>query len=248
MPEPITLEVCVETVSDALIAAEAGADRIELCSGLAVGGLTPGPGLLEEVLARVDLPIVLLCRPRRGDFVYGEPDFAALVRDVDLARSKGLAGVATGVLTAEGEVDRERTTILIDRAGPLEVCFHRAFDLVRDQGRALEALIELGVTRILTSGGGADVTEGLDRLTTLGALAAGRITIMPGGGVSEHNASSIVVATGVRELHLSAGATRPSPMLHRTEVSMGAASLPDEYELRVTDPDRLRALRAALPA
>lgn len=243
--QPIIVEVCTETVAGATAAASAGADRLEVCSGLALGGLTPGPGLLAEVLARVELPVVVLCRPRRGDFVYDEDEFAALARDVDAARAAGAAGVALGVLTARGEVDVPRTGSLVERAGPLDVCFHRAFDQVPDQDAALDALIELGVTRILTSGGEPDVVQGFDRLTHLAARAGERISILPGGGVDEKNAAALVRTTRVRELHLSAGRTTTSVMAAPFRVPMEGAG-PEEEELRVTDADRVRALRAVL--
>lgn len=245
MTVSIQVEVCTETVAGALAAEEAGADRLELCSGLALGGLTPGPGLLREVLGRVETPVVVLCRPRRGDFVYDGSEFAALIGDVEAARVAGAAGVAVGVLTTSGEVDAPRTAELVERAGPMEVCFHRAFDLVPDQVAALEVLAGLGVTRILTSGGGRDVVEGLDRLSHLCALAGDRLSILPGGGVSERNAAQIVQATGARELHLSAGATSASPMAGPFRIPMEGPRLAEE-ELRVTDAERIRALRASL--
>ncbi|MDA1263872.1 MAG: copper homeostasis protein CutC [Planctomycetota bacterium] len=244
MSESITIEVCVETVTGAVAAEAAGADRLELCAGLAVGGLTPGPGLIAATLEAVRIPVVVLCRPRRGDFLYGDGERRALAADVDAARRAGASGVALGVLTPQGTIDRPQTSDLIGRAGGMQVCFHRAFDLVRDQDEALEALVELGVQRILTSGGEPDVVQGLDRLAHLNARAAGRITILPGGGVTEHNARALVDTTRVVELHLSAGCTVESGMLHRREVALGAAALPGEYDLRATDPDRIRALRA----
>lgn len=245
MTAPIQVEVCTETVAGAVAAAGAGADRIELCSGLALGGLTPGPGLLAEVMKRVEARVVVLCRPRRGDFVYDGSEFAALVGDVEAARAAGAAGVALGVLSHAGEVDVPRTAELLERAGPMQVCFHRAFDLVPDQVAALETLVGLGVTRILTSGGGRDVVEGLDRLSHLCALAGDRLSILPGGGVSERNAAQIVHTTGVRELHLSAGTTSASPMAGPFRVPMEGPRLAEE-ELRVTDAERIRALRASL--
>ncbi len=245
MTQSIQIEVCTETVAGAVAAAQAGADRLELCSALALGGLTPGPGLLAEVLARVDAGVVVLCRPRRGDFFYDGDEFAALARDVDAARAAGASGVALGVLTRGGEVDQARTRELIDRAGSMEVCFHRAFDQVPDQVAALETLVGLGVTRILTSGGGQDVVDGLDRLSHLCALAGGRLSILPGGGVSEHNGARIVEVTGVRELHFSAGATQASPMAGPFPVPMEGPRLAEE-QLRVTDAQRVRTLRASL--
>lgn len=243
MGEPITVEVCVETVAGALAAEAAGADRLELCAGLALGGLTPGPGLLAEVLARVSIPVVVLCRPRRGDFTYDRDEGAALLRDVDAARAAGAAGVAVGVLTSSAEVDAAATGALVERAGPLDVCFHRAFDQVPDADAALETLVDLGVARVLTSGGEDDVVQGLDRLAHLAARAGERISILPGGGVTEHNAAALVRTTRVRELHLSAGRTVATGV--PTRVPMEGARLA-EGELRATDPDRVRAVRAAL--
>jgi copper homeostasis protein len=246
MDERTTIEVCVETVAGALAAAAAGADRLELCSGLALGGLTPGPGLLLEVCERVGLPLVVLCRPRRGDFLYDSGDLATLGRDIDAARNAGAAAVALGVLRADGTIDASRTADLIARARPMEVCFHRAFDLTADQDAALETLMELGVDRVLTSGGENDVVQGLDRIAHLVTRAAGQLVILPGGGVSELNVRGLVATTRVSEVHLSAGRVATSCMAHRAEVSLGSATQAGEYELRVTDPARIRALRRAL--
>lgn len=242
----ILLEVCAGDVESARAAAAGGADRLELCAALEVGGVTAGPGTLRAVRDAVDLPLVVLARPRRGDFLYTGAELAALAGDVDAAREAGAQGVALGVLDADGCVDREATARLVERARPLEVTFHRAFDLVRDPDEALETLVELGVERVLTSGGAPDVVAGLPRLKTLVAAARGRIGILPGGGVRAANAARIAAESGARELHLSAARVVPSGMRHRVEALDLGAQLPGEYELRSTSPEEVRAVRDAV--
>ncbi|MCP3919438.1 MAG: copper homeostasis protein CutC [bacterium] len=245
--EPRRLEVCVETVTDALVAEAGGAARLELCTALAVGGVTPSPGLLHETLAAVRIPIVVLTRPRRGDFLYDAADFAVLERDVRYARDAGAAGVATGVLTRDGRIDVERCKALVAAAAPLSVTFHRAFDLARDQDEALDALVALGFERVLTSGGAADVERGAEALRRLVARAGAAITVMPGGGVRSSNADELLRTTGARELHASASTDRASAMESApTAPALGSAQAADERVRRVTSIEEVRALAAAL--
>lgn len=220
---------------------------MELCSGLELGGLTPGPGTLAEVRERVGIPLVVLVRPRRGDFLYSPADLAAARRDVEAARAAGADGVALGLLDAEGELDRERTARLVELARPMTVTFHRAFDLARDREGTLEQLVELGVERVLTSGGAADVQAGEEELARLVSQAAGRITVMAGGGVRPGTVARLVEASGVLEVHLSARAMGPSAMRHRNPgCDLGSAGIPGEYELGRTDPEVVRATVSAL--
>lgn len=235
----------METVAGAQAAQAGGADRIELCAGLALGGLTPGAGLVRAVKRSVSLPIVLLARPRRGDFVYDDGDFQALKADVEFARGEGLAGVALGVLLDTGEVDAARTQELVEAAGEhMEVCFHRAFDETPDQEAALELLAGLGVTRVLTSGGAPDVMSGLDRLVRLQQQAGDSVCVMPGGGVTAGNIRRLLDETRARQVHLSAGKTVASAA--QMPVPMQAAVIPGETQLRVTDEEVVRAVRNAL--
>jgi copper homeostasis protein len=179
-----------------------GADRIELCAALEVGGVTPGAGLLRAVRARVGIPLHVLVRPRAGDFVYGHEELEAMVGEIREARRAGADSIVTGALEASGSIDCGATARLIEAAGPLPVTFHRAFDQVRDQSWALEALVELGVTRILTSGGAETADEGLPMLARLARASAGRIVVLAGGGVRAAGVARLVAETGVSEVHL----------------------------------------------
>lgn len=202
--EPFVYEVCVEGVEGALAAERGGADRVELCAGLAEGGTTPSLGALERARSALTLPLVALVRPRAGNFVYTEEELAVQRRDVLAAKELDLHGVALGVLTAAGEIDVARTAELVELARPLRVTFHRAFDEVREPLRALETLVELGIERVLTSGGAPNAPAGSAMLRALIERAQQRITVLAGGGVRAHNVLELVRATGVREVHGSA--------------------------------------------
>ena len=248
-PERVTIEVCAGDVESALAAAAGGADRIELAAALEVGGVTPSCGALATVRAAVELPLVVLVRPRRGDFLYGAAEQRAIEADLGAARDAGADGVALGALRADGTVDRELCARWVELARPLAVTFHRAFDLCRDLEEALETLIDVGVARVLTSGGAADVGAGRDALRDLVRKAGARVAVMPGGGVRAANARELVAHTGARELHLSASGPRASAMrFRRAGLVLGADRLPGEYERTVTLAERVAALRSALAA
>lgn len=239
----VEVEVCVEGPEGARVAVQAGASRLEVCSALALGGLTPGPGLWEAVRRGGGIPLTMLLRPRRGDFCYGAGEMEALELDVAHARDNGAQGVALGCLTRNGCVDREHTARLVELARPLEVTFHRAFDHVRDQGEALEVLADLGVERVLSSGAEAQAVEGLERLRDLVEQAGDRLRVVPAAGIGPENGRRILDATGARDLHLSAGRTEVSPVWQPERVcGLGADSLPAEGERVVTDGARIREL------
>lgn len=226
------LEACCGSVEEALAAAGAGADRIELCAALPTGGVTPSVGTLEEVLDRVGVPVVAMVRPREGGPCPPDADFRAAVRDVRHCVAAGAHQIVCGVLDGRGRIDRERNRVLVEAAEGRPVAFHRVFDLVGDLDRALEELVELGFARVLTSGGAPDVDAGFEALGRLVARAAGRLTILPGGGVREHNARRLVAEAGCRELHFS--------MRRPLGPGYGGAL---EFE---PDPKRIEAIRAAL--
>ncbi len=200
---PVLLEACCGSVEEAVAADGAGADRLELCAGLPTGGVTPSLGMLQEVIDRVRIPVVAMVRPREGGPCPPEADFLAAVRDVRLCVQHGATEVICGVLTPDGSIDRDRNRQLVEAADGRPVAFHRVFDMVPDLSGALEDLIDLGFARVLTSGGHPNVDEGLDGLEQLTRLAAGRITILAGGGVRPHNARRLVEVAGCRELHFS---------------------------------------------
>lgn len=198
----VTLEICVDSAEGLVAALAGGADRIELCSALALGGLTPSPGLVT-LAARADVPVYAMIRPREGDFVFSPADLDQMRRDIDAVRAAGLAGVVLGASEPRGGLDAEALTRLSAHAAGLGTTLHRAFDLVPDSSEALALAIELGFERILTSGGAARAELALAPLAALVQAAAARIAIMPGAGVRPENAAAIIAATGAREIHAS---------------------------------------------
>ena len=198
------LEACIDTLSDALRAQSLGAGRIELCDNLTVGGTTPSHGMVAVALERCGIPVYPIIRSRGGDFVFGPDDLDAMLRDVTHCRALGVPGVVIGTLTPHGTVDQEMTARLRDAAGTMDITFHKAFDVVPDQAEALETLIALGIPRVLTSGGAGTAWEGRDALAALVRQAAGRIVVMPGGGIIGEHAGALVAHTGATEIHLRA--------------------------------------------
>lgn len=243
----VVVEIAVESAAGALAAANAGADRLELCASLGEGGLSPSPGTFATTRAAVGLPLFVMVRPRAGDFCYSDTEFAAMLADIAHFRAGGADGIVTGVLTAAGRLDAARMRALGAAAAPLPVTCHRAFDLTPDADAALELLCELGVPRVLSSGQAAAAPLGAACLRRLVDRAAGRLAVMAGAGVRAENVASLVQATGVREVHLSATAWRASPMQFRRQgVPMGSSPPPDEFQLRTTDGAVVAAVVAAL--
>lgn len=205
MPPTVRVEIAVEDLAGARAAAAAGAHRIELCASLLAGGLTPSLGCLEEVRKSVAIELACMIRPRGGDFVYGDDELAAMVRDIGHARDAGADAVVLGCLDAAGRLDRAGMRRLMRAAGPLPVTFHRAFDAIADSDAALDELGDLGVARLLSSGGARTAEAGASTLARLVARAGATLIVMPGGGVRSHNAAAIVRATRAPEIHSGAG-------------------------------------------
>jgi copper homeostasis protein len=232
---PIRIEVAVAGVGDAQIAEAAGADRLELCCALELGGLTPSLGTFLAIKEVVSLPVVTILRPRAGGFVYSEADVRTMERDAEIFLSHGAAGIVFGVLTDERMVDVARAARLVRLASGRETVFHRAFDLTADPMAALDSLIELGVTRVLTSGQGVDAIAGAELIGQLIERAAGRIEILPGGGITPENAAGLVAKTSANQIHGSF-----------SEVRHDAAMPVCGGEYRGTNGRRIRAIRATL--
>ena len=246
MNNGITFEVCVDSVDAAVAAQEGGGDRVELCADLLEGGTTPSAGTVQLALETLRIPVNVIIRPRGGDFCYSATEFEAMRRDVEMVKSWGANGVVIGILSPDGTVDAERTRALVELAGPLSVTYHRAFDVTRDPYEALETLIGLGIDRVLTSGQETSVLEGLDLIAELVRRAAGRIIVMPGGGITERNIAKIVRGSGAREFHFAALGSAEGRMAYRnTRVFMGGELRPPEYALSVTDPTSVRTVIAA---
>jgi copper homeostasis protein len=195
------VEAAVESIAAAIAAERSGAGRVELCTDLDNGGTTPRAGVIGAAKARIGIPVFVLIRPRGGGFVYSEEEIEAMRRDVEIARSEGAAGIVTGALGGSGRVDVATIRMLVDAAGGLPVTFHRAFDAVTDSAGALEMLIEAGVSRVLTSGGANTALEGVDTIARLVEQSNGRIIIVAGGGIREHNAREVIARSGVTEIH-----------------------------------------------
>jgi copper homeostasis protein len=241
-------EICIDSVAGVKAAVEAGAARVELCAALIEGGLTPSAGMIGRAVAIADgrLKVHVIIRPRGGDFLYNEDEFAAMRGDIDAAKAAGAAGVVIGLLDAQGRVDEARTAALIAAARPLSVTFHRAFDVSRDPFASLDALIRLGVDRLLTSGQEPGVVEGAPLIRRLIGHAAGRIIVMPGGDITPRNAARIAADTGAEEFHFAAFANEPSGMAWRNEaVFMGGALRPPEYDRAATTAGAIRAVTGA---
>lgn len=210
-------------------AQKAGADRIELCGGLFEGGTTPSAGLLRLAVQSVNIPVYPIIRPRGGDFVYSEIELNVMREDILQAKASGAKGVVIGILHPDGTVNIKQTHELVELAKPMGVTFHRAFDMAADPIAALEAIIETGCERILTSGQQDNAVDGAELLKKLVEVAAGRIGIMAGSGVGVDNAI-LLTKTGVDALHLSAKKPLDSPMQFRNEsVNMAGAINPSEY-------------------
>ena len=204
MKAKIQIEICANSYASALAAERGGADRIELCEQLEVGGITPSAGTLQMTVQELSIPVFVLIRPRGGDFCYNEKELAVMEKDIAFCKSAGAAGIVCGALTEDGQLDLPLLKHLIQLSRPLSFTFHRAFEELRDPFTALEQLIDLGVDRILTSGQQATALAGVSLLEELILRARGRITILPGSGINARNVLPILQQTGAREVHLSA--------------------------------------------
>ena len=239
------LEMCIDSVESAIASAEGGADRVEFCANLLEGGTTPSLGAIRETKRRADIALSVMVRPRGGDFCHTPEEFAVMEEDVRILKEEGVDAVVFGLLTPEATIDVERTRALIALARPLQVTFHRAFDMTKDPFDALDTLIELGVDRILTSGQEPSVFEGTDLIRRLIERAAGRIIIMPGCGITLKNVERVLAETGANEIHVAAPAPQPSLMTYRNEeVFMGTALRSEEYMRFVTPAEAVRQFRS----
>lgn len=239
------LEVCVDSFASAMAALEGGADRLELCSCLLVGGLTPDVALLEQIRQRSDIPIRCLMRPRFGDFLYTPEEIQLMELQIPRLASAGANGFVIGCLTPEGRVDRRSMERLVNAAGGRGLTLHRAFDVSRDAAEALADAAGLGIDTVLTSGQAADCWTGRECLGKL--LASGTpLEMMAGGGVNAGVIRKLRALYPLRTFHMSGKVTLPSAMTFRREgVPMGLPGL-DEFSIWQTSKDQVRAAAAAL--
>jgi copper homeostasis protein len=246
MSHDVLVEVCVDSIVSALAAERGGAQRVELCGSLIEGGITPSSGLIEKVRERVSVALHVMIRPRGGDFCYDAEEFEIMQRDIATAKRLGADGVVFGLLHPDGSVDEVRTGQLVEMARPLEVTFHRAFDMTADLMCALEDICETGADRILTSGGEQTSQLGVETIAHLVQVARKRVGIMAGSGINVGNVRGLIEQTGVKEIHVGLRSSVSSPMTYRNpRVSMGTAQ-DREYQRFVVLEENVRQLcRAA---
>ena len=211
MKRPITVEICVGDIASAMADGAGGADRVELCDNLAVGGTTPSAGAIAECCRRLSVPVNVLIRPRAGDFIYSEAELAVMRHDIEVAKALGVAGVVLGVLTPHAKIDSDQTAALAALARPLRLTFHKAFDQVRDPLEALDTLMGLGVDRVLTSGGRPTALEGVESVATLVKYADGRLAIMAGGRLDAGSLPRVIRQGKVSEVHLGSAVSETIP-------------------------------------
>lgn len=236
------LEICAGSVESAIAARDGGAQRIELCAALEIGGITPSAGIIAEARKVEGISLNVIIRPRGGDFLYNSYEAESMIHDIQLCKKLGVDGVVIGALTADGDIDTSLCRRLIDAADGMSVTFHRAFDMCRNPQQALEELIALGCDRVLTSGQATTAEAGIPLLKELVEQAAGRISIMPGCGVNSANAARILQETGATEIHASARKSVGSGMRFRhSGVSMGNPDS-DEYARKETDALEVRTI------
>ncbi|XP_031567091.1 copper homeostasis protein cutC homolog [Actinia tenebrosa] len=239
----VLMEVCVDSVESAMNAEKGGAQRLELCGNLMEGGTTPTPGMLAVIKQNVSIPVFVMIRPRGGDYLYSQQEFNVMKEDLKCLKKHGADGIVFGILNEKGQIDVSRNKELLELSRPLPVTFHRAFDMVKDPKESLEDLIHIGFERVLTSGLDSTVLDGLPVIKELNTQANKRITIVPGGGITERNLERILQGTGVEEFHCSARESSTSLMEYRnSHVFMGGALRPSEFQIKTTSCDRVKAI------
>ncbi|UGT40752.1 copper homeostasis protein CutC [Nocardia yamanashiensis] len=242
--QPVRVEIAVENLAGVRIADAAGASRVELGTGLSGGGLTPSAALIEAAVGAVtDTEVHVLIRPRTGDFRYAPEEIELIRTDIEWARRLGAHGVVFGVLDADGNVDRAANAELRAAADGMQATFHRAFDICTDPYSGFDTLLELGFTRLLTSGRQLSVLDGAPLIARLVNLAAGRIDVMACGGLRADNARRVLELTGVRDLHAAVRLPVPGlPPQPDNEVSFAESSVPTGFDHFATDPAGVAAL------
>lgn len=237
----ILTELVCFSASAAIKSAAAGAGRVELCAGMPEGGTTPSAGEIKLALKLCTVPVFIMIRPRGGDFLYSPEEIEIMKEDILFCKSAGAKGVVFGILNPDGSVNVKLCKELVQLASPMEVTFHRAFDMCNDPFKALEDIIECGFNRILTSGLQSTALSGVQLIRSLVEKAAGRIIIMPGGGIRSSNVNEIINTTSITEVHTSARSKKKSGMLyHNSNISMGGTVTISEYETEDVDDEIIK--------
>lgn len=240
--QKFTLEVCIDSLESAVAAKNGGADRLEFCGELLIGGVTPSVHLVRQVQEAMDLPLRCMVRPRFGDFLYTDSEFEIMKKNVEEFRLLGVSGVVLGILTPDGRLDKPRMAALIDLAGSMDIVLHRAFDMTINPMEALEDARALGVDTILTSGQAPTAYQGRALIAEL-IRHSGGIEILPGAGVSLETLPALRAETGATSFHLSGKKKRESKMKYRNpKVSMGLPGM-SEYQRWVTDQATVARVR-----
>lgn len=241
------LEVCVDSVESAINAQDAGADRVEFCDNLLEGGTTPSYGAIISARKNLNIKLHVIIRPRGGDFLYTDLEYDTMRRDIEMCGESDVDGIVSGILTPWGNIDIDRTARLFEFAYPMSTTFHRAFDMCSDPVQGLEDVITTGAERLLTSGLGNKAEDSVDQLRQLVNQSAGRIIIMPAGGIDETNVLMIVTATGAREIHLTGRSPVDGGMIFRKQgINMGGVSGISEFSRKIADPFRIRNIIKSL--
>ncbi len=240
------LECCVDSVESALQAEKGGADRLELCSNLIIGGTTPTLALFRQIREHTNIRIHVLVRPRFGDFLYTKQELHIIAKEIDMFRKAGAEGIVIGCLTPDGSLDCEAMHFLIDYAGQMTVTLHRAFDMSKDPFQTLELAKELGIHTILTSGCQASCLDGIDLLRQLDEKSNGEITLRAGAGIQESSVRILRKKTNLTAFHMSGKSVKNSKMQFRNpNVFMGLPGM-SEYEIWETDSNAVLAVRKLL--
>lgn len=240
------LEICCDTMQSVINANKAGADRIELCTALQTGGVTPTISFVREALRVSKIPINVLLRPRAGSFVYSETEFVIMCDDILALKQAGAAGIVSGALLANGRIDKDKTLRMIELSKPLGFTFHRGIDFCTDVDEAFEFLCENGAERVLTSGGAAKINGGINQIINLENKYGKRICIMPGGGLDEENAA-ILNRAGVNEFHFSASAFESEDILYsRRPDGLGHVFAGETHGYNYSSIDKIKKLLGIL--
>ena len=236
----MVLEVCAANYQSAVNAEKGGADRIELCSELGVGGLTPSYGLISKVKQNLSIPIFVLIRPRSGSFVYTEDELDIMISDIQVCKELGCNGIVSGALQVNSEIDVNFTKLLVEASRPLPFTFHRAFDLTPDPFQSIDKLIAIGVERVLSSGQKSAAADGIDMLSKLHSFSNGRIMVLPGAGISSENVD-LFISTGFKEIHSSASSIARE--FKQQEISFISSKFLDEKSEFQSDVELIKQLK-----
>jgi len=238
----IKLEVCIDNIESLYIAQQAGADRIELCSALTLGGLSPTSGLISQVTKHATIPVHVMIRPRDGDFLYSSDEVEMMLSEIHAAHVAGVQGVVFGVLNKQAQIDSDILTSLMKASKGLSVTFHRAIDCCKDPKLAMETVLTAGCDRVLTSGLASRIDLGVDCVKQMVDQSAGRLSVMAGAGITANNVSGIIRSTGINEVHMSAKTRRASYM----EAIVNCGYLPEFMKLNVTGGEKVSAVKQAI--